>query len=348
MSNLKVSDIPIKKEYLVEKYTRKKDLPRSIRLEACSICQLNCKVCYMRLNPEAVKNGCGSGMLSFENFKKLVDTNNFERIELSNQGEIFLNPELPQIIKYAYEKNIKLTAATGVNFNYLSDEQAEAMVKYDFDTFTVSLDGASQETYVQYRQNGDFDKVINNVKKINYYKKKYNKKSPYIVWKFIIFGHNEHEIKKAKHDAKKLGFDELIFDVSYENEFSPLRNPNMVRKETGINHLDINASPAIQLAEFKKGVVDWYYCNFLWEAPQINWDGQILGCCENYKDNFGTTDFTENIKDILNNPKIIYAKNMLTGKAPALEGIPCSSCYVYKAMQKENIWLDSPRNIKNI
>ena len=47
----------------------------------------------------------GQGFLSFKNFKKLVDDNPYiEIIELSHCGEIFLNPELIEIIKYAHEK----------------------------------------------------------------------------------------------------------------------------------------------------------------------------------------------------------------------------------------------------
>ena len=196
--------IELKKEYLVEKYEHKEDLPKSIRLEACTICQLNCPACYMRQDPEGVEKGCGNGMLSFENFKKIVDDNNFEVIELSNHGEIFLNPDLIKMMEYAHKKGIALTADNGVNLNKLTDKQAEALVKYEFDNIVVSIDGASQETYKQYRRNGNFDKVIKNIEKINFYKKKYKKEKPFLNWKFVLFGHNEHEVKKAQRLAKKL------------------------------------------------------------------------------------------------------------------------------------------------
>ncbi len=39
---------------------------------------------------------------------------------------------------------------------------------------TVSIDGASQETYQIYRVRGKFDEVIGHIRKINEYKKKYN------------------------------------------------------------------------------------------------------------------------------------------------------------------------------
>lgn len=333
--------IKLKDEYLVEKYEHKEDLPKSIRLEACTICQLDCPACYIRQDPEGVAKGCGNGMLSFENFKKIVDDNNFETIELSNHGEIFLNPELVKMMEYAYKKGIKLTADNGVNLNKLTDEQAEALVKYQFDNIVVSIDGASQETYQQYRRHGNFDKVIEHIERINFYKKKYKSEKPDLNWKFILFGHNEHEVKKAQKLAKKLHM-EIFFVTNWDPSFSPVKDRELVKKLTGVTGK--THTPRSRLKQFINKEIDWYYCNFLWEAPQINWDGQILGCCSLYDKNFGGNVFEEGLINALNNPKMIYAKNMVTGSAPALKGIPCTDCYVYKDLVKGKgkTWLPSP------
>lgn len=333
--------IKLKDEYMVEKYEHKEDLPKSIRLEACTLCQLDCPACYIRQDPEGVEHGCGNGMLSFENFKKIVDDNDFETIELSNHGEIFLNPELVKMMEYAYKKGIKLTADNGVNMNKLTEEQAEALVKYQFDNIVVSIDGASQETYKQYRRRGNFDKVIEHIERINYYKKKYKSEKPFLNWKYILFGFNEHEVEKAKKLAKKLKM-EIFFVTNWDPSFSPVTDRELVKKLTGVTGK--THTPRSRLKQFINKEIDWFYCNFLWEAPQINWDGQILGCCSLYDKNFGGNVFEEGLMNALNNPKMIYAKNMVTGNAPALEGIPCTDCYCYKDLVKGKgkTWLPSP------
>ena len=100
-------------------YKSKQDLPTKIRLEACSLCQLDCPACGARqFEKTAPKDWLG--YLKFSDFKKFVDDNEFQEIELSNNGEIFLNPDLDKIIKYAYKKGIRLTALTGVNLNRVS------------------------------------------------------------------------------------------------------------------------------------------------------------------------------------------------------------------------------------
>ena len=132
-------------------YKSKDDLPKKVRLEACSLCQLDCPECTVRLlEKKAPKDWLG--YLKFDDFKKFVDDNDFiKEIELSNNGEIFLNPELDEIIKYAYMKKIKLRAFNGVNLNTVSEKTLENLVKYKFRLLKVSIDGATPETYKIYR-----------------------------------------------------------------------------------------------------------------------------------------------------------------------------------------------------
>jgi len=333
--------VKLEPQHLVEEYKNKSELPKHIRIDLSTVCQLKCPSCYMRQEEEAVKKGCKTGHMKFENFKNLIDDNNFESIELSNSGEIFLNPDFVKIIEYARSKDIYLTADNGVNLNYLTDEQAEALVKYGFASMTISLDGASQETYSIYRIGGNYDKVIENIEKINFYKKKYKSHAPHLVWKFIVFGHNEHEISKAKKEAKRLHM-EIKFDANWDEKYSPIKDREMVLRETNLQSLDVNISPVEQLKEYEEGVVDWYFCRDLWE-PQINWDGQILGCCANFKENFGGDAFKDGLFNALNHPYMVYAKNMVTNNAKPAKDIPCCRCWVYKDMKKNNRWLKSPK-----
>jgi hypothetical protein len=91
--------------------------PYGIRMESSSICQLKCPSCPTSKGTIS-KSVVGSRYLKFDDFKKIIDENSWiNKIELSNWGEIFLNPDLLKIIKYAYENSISLTARNGVNFN---------------------------------------------------------------------------------------------------------------------------------------------------------------------------------------------------------------------------------------
>lgn len=160
------------REFVHQKLAASELMPGKLRVDASTICQLKCRSCYMRL----FDNGSvGRGYLTFENFRDLLERSPFiNEVELSNSGEIFLNPDLVLIMKYAYENGVRLTALNGVNFNRVSEEQLEGLVKYHFGSVMVSIDGASEATYSQYRVKGNFGAVIDNIKRLIDYKKSYH------------------------------------------------------------------------------------------------------------------------------------------------------------------------------
>ncbi|MCP4182241.1 MAG: radical SAM protein [Hyphomicrobiales bacterium] len=202
--------------------------PTSIRLEASTQCQLKCPTCKTATG-ELYKH-VALGFLRFDNFKLLVDENpDVRKIELSNFGEIFLNPQLPKIIQYAHENNVQLSAGNGANLNNIRETTLEALVKYGFTHIRCSIDGASQETYEQYRIRGNFDRVMENIEKINAYKKKYNSEFPHLIWQFVVFGHNEHEIVKARQMAHERGMD-FETKLNWDENWSPVKDIEMVRR----------------------------------------------------------------------------------------------------------------------
>ncbi len=131
-------------------------VPTSVAIEASTLCQLNCRSCYMRKNNYGV---VGAGYLTFENFRRFLKNNAaVKHIELSNSGEIFMNPELKKILEYAFIYKVRLTANNGVNFNDCPEDLLEELVLCEFDALTIALDGTDQETYSWYRQKGSFEK----------------------------------------------------------------------------------------------------------------------------------------------------------------------------------------------
>jgi MoaA/NifB/PqqE/SkfB family radical SAM enzyme len=159
---------------------------------------LSCPGCepHRRLNKKGL---LGWGFLRAADFRRFIDKNpQIRTVELSHSGEIFLNPELGDIIRYAFRKHVSLMAGTGVNLNNVSEAVCADLVKYRFRFLKVAIDGADQKTYVKYRRGGDLKKVIANIKRINAYKKKYKSEFPLLQWQFILFDHNVHQVAAAR------------------------------------------------------------------------------------------------------------------------------------------------------
>lgn len=297
----------------------------SVRIDASTVCQLRCPVCPTSSGHNK-KGIVGWGFLKADNFIKIMEENpRISRVELSNWGEIFLNPELGRIIEYACKKNIKLTASNGSNLNTVSEVTLENMVKYKFNLLSISLDGASSETYGIYRRGGNFERVLSNIRTINSFKKKYGSEYPRLRWQFIIFGHNEHEITKARDMARELNM-EFYPKLNLDSNYSPVKDKESVKRASGLRYI---TREDFRLKKKKEYALP---CKQLWLSPQINWDGKLLGCCMNIYSDFGNV-FESGLSNCINGEKYVYAKRLLMGKEKVRDDIPCIQCDIYLRSQ---------------
>lgn len=264
----------------------------------------------------------GHGHLRLEDFKALVEGNAWLReIEISNYGEVLLNPELLPIMEYAYRKGITLCADNGVNLNFARPEVLEGMVLYRLRSLTCSIDGVTQETYQHYRVGGVLKNVLDNIATINAFKKRHGSVYPKLAWQFVAFGHNDHEIETASAMAKELGM-RFNLKLSWDKEYSPVQRRDLVRSIAGAADRD----------EYRQQHGRDYLssmCLQLWRQPQINWDGKVLGCCRNFWGEFGGNAFRDGLKTVLNSERLKYARKMLLGRVPPRSDIPCATCEIF-------------------
>jgi hypothetical protein len=303
--------------------------PAEARLDISSRCQLNCVLC-----PVASRKGrpfIGRGVMAVADFIEFIDANPQIRIiEMGNSGEVFLNPDLPAILKYAWEKGVATRVAEGVNLNDASNEALEAIVRYRVMILRVAMDGATQETYQKYRVGGELRKVLGNVQRINTYKKQYGSKLPRLILQFIPFPHNEHEMKKAAIIARAMGMD-IDFKLNVFNGYAPLQNRENLTEWLGYFDKDsyLKKTGKVYMRDI---------CLQLWRSPQVNWDGRLLGCSNNMSVCYAEYALGRAFFREINNGHIQYARKMLMGLAPQRDDIPCSVCGSYADYRKYNQW----------
>jgi hypothetical protein len=277
----------------------------------------------------------GAGHLKLKDFERLLELNpEIRTVELSNYGEMFLNPQLPDLLACAYERKVVVSGSNGVNLNFASDAALNAIVKYRVKALTCSIDGITQETYARYRINGQLERVLAHVDRIRELRRLSAAAFPLLDWQFVAMGHNEHEIESARAMAHARGM-HFFPRLSWNPDHSPVVNKDLVRIQTGLG--------AASREEFreKKGVeYTRDICYQLWRAPVINWDGKLLGCCANYWGDFGSNVFTDGLAAGMRNPRLEYARQMLTGKVPSRPEIPCATCGQYRAMGRAEGWIE--------
>ncbi|MCL2187586.1 MAG: radical SAM protein [Defluviitaleaceae bacterium] len=324
--------------------------PLRVGLEACTLCQLSCKTCYMRNNDE-ISSAVGKGYLKFEDFIKFIDaTPSVKSIELANNGEIFLNPELYKIIEYAHEKRIALNANNGTNFNTISDEVLEALVKYKFFSLSVAIDGASQEVYEKYRINGDFNKVIDNIKRVNALKKEYNSEFPKLRWQYVISENTEGDVIKAKKLANELNM-RLTWKLTWDKNYIPIQR-EMLKRETGLFFLS-REEMSMATKKNSNGILNegGSVCHQLFNTPYINYNGELLGCCRTAKGKkFGINVFEVGLQEALASTQYKQAKALVQGHIKpnaCIDTVKCLHCPIYKQMCETNKFVNVKKKYRS-
>ncbi|MDI6840943.1 MAG: radical SAM protein [bacterium] len=307
--------------------------PASITIDPISnICDLNCPLCPAgtdKLNIE-------KGIMRIEVFKGILEKLPFiEYIDLFNWGEPFLNPYIFDIISYAKKRNICICVHSHFSFKK-DDKFFQNIVKSGLDFLTISLDGASQETYSKYRINGNFTAVINGIKRLVNIKKKQEKNNPVITWKFIVNKYNEHEILKAKKMARQIGINFVTSKMGLSDDLPDYT----IRK-------DIQKLKEEWLPKNKKYVRSAYkrkykyplyneICTYLFNSAVINPDGTVSPCCliTNKKNTFGNLN-KDSFEKIWYNDKYLYSRSLFCQKeykGPKIYTI-CSRCNNFKKLK---------------
>lgn len=258
--------------------------PISIAIEPTTSCNLRCPEC-----PSGLRSfSRPTGMLDENFFRKTMDELHKEIFYLTFyfQGEPYLNPKFLEMVKYASEKNIYTSTST--NAHYLDDANAKATVESGLDRLIISIDGTTQESYQSYRIGGDLQKVMDGTKNILKWKKALKSKTPHVIFQFVVFRQNEHEVEEIKKLGKQLGVDEVkiksaqIYDYENGNERIPTKEkysrykkakaPSSVSPEGG----ETGAIYSFPLGEGRDGASS---CWKMWHSCVITWDGKIVPCC---------------------------------------------------------------------
>lgn len=132
-------------------------------------------------------------------------------IYLYNYGESFLNRDTVKMLALCKKEGIRCRISSNLSFK-MSDKQAADIVRSGLYRLTCSIDGPTQEIYGQYRVGGNLERVFENIKKINYYKRKFRSRTPYIYYRMLVFEWNHQYVEEARQKAQEMGVDGFFAD----------------------------------------------------------------------------------------------------------------------------------------
>jgi hypothetical protein len=210
-------------------------LPRRLYVECTAACNLSCfQACCA---PETgISRTRQAGMLDFALFKKVIDEAGpaLARVDFFNYGEAFLHKRAVEMCEYIKSRYPHIYLYTSTNGLAFSEDAVRRLINSGIDEVTFSIDGATPESYVRYRQRGDFAKVMRNLRTAIEEKQRARLELPVINWRYILFAWNDSdaEMKQARRMAGDLGVDRLCWEItdhpedSFSRRFVPGSEPH--------------------------------------------------------------------------------------------------------------------------
>ena len=206
--------------------------PWSASIEPTTSCNLRCPECPTGMQSLTRPKG----NLNLEVFRQVLDKLSPDLIYLTLyfQGEPMLNRDFAQMVKLARSRRIFV--ATTTNGHYLDDGNVEEIISSGLSHLIISMDGLDQETYEKYRVKGDFQTVIEGIRRLTSARKAAKSVSPFIELQFLVMRHNEHQMKQMEIFAKESGVDKLSFKTAQVYNFDAGNSKIPTLKETSRYH----------------------------------------------------------------------------------------------------------------
>ena len=205
-------------------------LPSRMYIECTAACNISChQACCA---PETgITRTRQAGMLDFDLFRRVIDEVGaaLVRIDFFNYGEAFLHKRAVEMCEYIKGRFPQVYLYTSTNGLALTDAQARRLVHSGIDEVTFSIDGATAESYVKYRQRGRFDLAIDTLGAMVDEKRRSGRDVPFLNWRYILFTWNDSdaEMARARELAAEIGVDRLCWEITdhpeeaYSRRFVP-------------------------------------------------------------------------------------------------------------------------------
>lgn len=190
----------------------------TVRLDLHNKCNIRCRMCYFALD----------------------EIWNAPRVELSDTviarleaqvwpltRELWLSCATEPLLGHGLERVLPRAKAAGIpqiqlvtNALALGEAKARLLIDGGLDRLSVSLDGASAATYEQVRTHSNFERVVENVRRLQSLKAAAGRATPALTVRAVMMLHNVPEWAAIVRLAAELGADRVVLQPqTYYTEF---------------------------------------------------------------------------------------------------------------------------------
>jgi len=303
--------------------------PITMDIEPTTGCNFRCTMCQVSDENFISKN------LNFEVFKKFIDQNKqLLKIKLQGMGEPLVNNNFYKMVDYASQSGICSEITT--NGSLLNEKNINFLKKSQLSRITISMDGATKETFENIRVKSNFDTVVDNsINLVKQFKRKIIR--PEISAWCTLQKKNIFEAEKIFDLCSDIGFDKLTYQIHLtdwgklewreKNNKQQINNDdtkilevlNMIKNKSKKSNIKVEIFEE-NLLSFEK------QCSWPWTSTYLSKTGDIVPCCiigDEKVESFGNIN-DQNFSQIWNSTKYMKFRDEIKNNQ-----IPeyCKNCY---------------------
>ncbi len=263
-------------------------IPLGGSMELLPLCNMNCKMCYVRMTKEEM-NGTGYSMLSCDEWLRIAD----EGIEqgmlflLLTGGEPLLYPEFTRLYQELSKRGLILSLNT--NGTLINEETAKLLSSFGCRRVNITLYGKDDETYGRLCSNPKgFSQVMEGAKLL----KKYN-----VPFRFTcsLTPDNVEQLEELYEIARSfdvpLSVAAYMFpasrrevDADHQFRLSPEKAGEMIVKSYQLSNPEADMEVAARITLDKAqnpprfAYCDGFACHAGKSGFWMNWKGELLPC----------------------------------------------------------------------
>jgi radical SAM protein with 4Fe4S-binding SPASM domain len=190
------------------------------------------------------------------------------------------------MIAYARSKGVKVISSTNGHL-FARDEFADRLVRSGIDSIIFAIDGVTQASYERYRQGGSLETALTGIRNVVTRKHALGLSTPLVNFRYIVMAQNEDEISRVKELAPSLGVDALTFKTLNPHSVDPY-TPST--RDPGGGKAFLPRDPRYRRFRYEAGGTRLRRkrnpCKQLWNNPVIHWDGTVISCSYDPREQF--------------------------------------------------------------
>ncbi len=199
-------------------------MPLYLTVALGTACNINCPYCYQirsdenLLEPKPFGAGLRGEVAAFYPFLSTLRVMG---------GEVFIIPGFEEFVDEAAALVNRPIISISTNGTLINERWAEKIVGIPFQEVTVSIDGATPETYARLRKGASLGKVLANVDRIQKLKEQHKTRFPDVNFFYLVMQSTYREIPSFLQTAQDHGIKQVSFQIPVIDQRNLSKDPGL-------------------------------------------------------------------------------------------------------------------------